>query len=714
MPRREPPPQATWILEHLATGTRNDALAGDLLEEFRAGRSDAWYWRQTLSACAVSWTRSLALRGPMLVFALLWCALAPAWHVIVERVESAPVFASVWQVLGPFWLPFALVGWSALRAAFLWAGILAYLLTLTILGRALRRREVNRAFLIALVIFPPVAGLTLILSNLYWYSLPGLAEAKLAATSMGQIADFSVLADLIRVPYLVALVAALWSLSPDVNVHAHSTLELAGDAGNAHGAALALDARNDQTSVGRFLAFMVAAGLMNALIAGFLLCRLPEEHSPTLGSLLWRAAFYVLVGGAAGMMGAYLYWQSPASPFRERSPLPFSRFALSCASGWVWVPALAIFSEALSAAAALVAMIGAFLLAAGLRRATAPVLTAGPAPATLHSDPALFEEALYRAPVDLIGYTIALCLYAAMIALASRWNMSAAALLALSAALFGWKRTIPRKPADDSAAEIRRALIRTGFVAIPAILVTAWALLDGVAHRNHAQEEPVSTAFSLSPPKGSREKEYERRSAKGVGGFDSIILWPYREKKEIVPPLLHPPSLLAPGTRQPVILQFTGAYWYLQPPDTLPTPAAHQAQGSPLRVNVASTDGLPLMMDAHQSLRSAVPISRCREIDVELESLDNSDGAMSVALLLGYGIHTSHQSLYLSQQPIVSSLPEHARYKAAPVAETLRFAVPATASLRQFDEITVLVLPDAEHTFVAPKVAIRQFELIPR
>src|SRR4029077_19914803 len=68
MHRREPPPQATWMLEHLTSGTRNEALAGDLLEELRAGRTNAWYWRQALSACAVSWSKSLAVRGPMLSF----------------------------------------------------------------------------------------------------------------------------------------------------------------------------------------------------------------------------------------------------------------------------------------------------------------------------------------------------------------------------------------------------------------------------------------------------------------------------------------------------------------------------------------------------------------------------------------------------------------------------------------------------------------------
>jgi hypothetical protein len=40
----QPPIVATWVLAHF--GNRNEALAGDLVEEYRRGRSVAWYWRQ--------------------------------------------------------------------------------------------------------------------------------------------------------------------------------------------------------------------------------------------------------------------------------------------------------------------------------------------------------------------------------------------------------------------------------------------------------------------------------------------------------------------------------------------------------------------------------------------------------------------------------------------------------------------------------------------
>jgi len=45
-----PPTMATWVLEHLVLGDRNEALEGDLLEEFQRRRSATWYWRQVLGA----------------------------------------------------------------------------------------------------------------------------------------------------------------------------------------------------------------------------------------------------------------------------------------------------------------------------------------------------------------------------------------------------------------------------------------------------------------------------------------------------------------------------------------------------------------------------------------------------------------------------------------------------------------------------------------
>lgn len=47
---RRPPPAAEFLLLHLARSCYREGLAGDLAEEFAAGRSAFWYWRQVCGA----------------------------------------------------------------------------------------------------------------------------------------------------------------------------------------------------------------------------------------------------------------------------------------------------------------------------------------------------------------------------------------------------------------------------------------------------------------------------------------------------------------------------------------------------------------------------------------------------------------------------------------------------------------------------------------
>jgi signal peptidase I len=100
-----PPALATWLLQHCGVGYRGECLAGDLIEEYHAGRSRAWYWRQVLLAIIAGvgqWMRVEADRGGdampagpvcahrpwarrwreyrgLLLFLLLMCSFRSAW-----------------------------------------------------------------------------------------------------------------------------------------------------------------------------------------------------------------------------------------------------------------------------------------------------------------------------------------------------------------------------------------------------------------------------------------------------------------------------------------------------------------------------------------------------------------------------------------------------------------------------------------------------------
>ena len=133
-----------------------------------------------------------------------------------------------------------------------------------------------------------------------------------------------------------------------------------------------------------------------------------------------------------------------------------------------------------------------------------------------------------------------------------------------------------------------------------------------------------------------------------------------------------------------------------------------------MSVDIESNNGLPLVMKAHQALSIPIRTSRCREIQVEIENRDNTAGAIWLAVLLTDTTSAQNQTLYLGEQPIISTEPGHFSVKRSPAFETLRFSVPTNGNVKKFNEVTVQILPDIEHALVAPKIAILQFQVLPR
>jgi hypothetical protein len=100
---RHPPVFATWLIEHFTDPYRRDALVGDLIEEYRGGRSGGWYWGQCAVAVLASGRRSLSRRLPTLSGLLVW------WSVLgllaFTRRESVLLLAaldpSLWLLIQP-------------------------------------------------------------------------------------------------------------------------------------------------------------------------------------------------------------------------------------------------------------------------------------------------------------------------------------------------------------------------------------------------------------------------------------------------------------------------------------------------------------------------------------------------------------------------------------------------------------------------------------
>ena len=96
----QPPTAATWLLNKF--GCTNDALKGDLVEEYGQGRSIAWYWRQVLVAIAVGFSTEVSAHKLLALRAIItgWTAI-----YLLERA----VGITFWKWYGRLLLAHALM-----------------------------------------------------------------------------------------------------------------------------------------------------------------------------------------------------------------------------------------------------------------------------------------------------------------------------------------------------------------------------------------------------------------------------------------------------------------------------------------------------------------------------------------------------------------------------------------------------------------------------
>lgn len=94
------PSGAAWLLNKFGHG--NDALAGDLIEEYSRGRSAAWYWRQALIAIAVDFGKNVRAHKLLAVR-----AIAVGWiaSYVLLHFASDPLYRLYGKLLRDHGLP---------------------------------------------------------------------------------------------------------------------------------------------------------------------------------------------------------------------------------------------------------------------------------------------------------------------------------------------------------------------------------------------------------------------------------------------------------------------------------------------------------------------------------------------------------------------------------------------------------------------------------
>jgi hypothetical protein len=211
---KNPPRIATWMMEHLTPSGSDDAIAGDLLEHFRAGRSTGWYWRQVITAIAAELIRRVWLHRAALLFAAMWSFLAPAWVLLNARLHWDRSVAMMripwpWSMILPIFLG------SAVGLLFVWLGVLVYVvLCRTALGR-LHFGRPGIAILSSIVAFA-ATQICAILITLYASShTPGYAIDERTLTLIGEVRDFRLWTMLLRLRYFPATACAMWFLDSE-------------------------------------------------------------------------------------------------------------------------------------------------------------------------------------------------------------------------------------------------------------------------------------------------------------------------------------------------------------------------------------------------------------------------------------------------------------------------------------------------------------------
>jgi hypothetical protein len=126
---RAPPRLATALLHRLGPA-EDDALAGDLLEEFATGRSRAWYWREALAAIALGAVRH-AVAAPLRTIsgvATGWLTLLLFFLVLGDATtEAVSGWLFQWERLHAYatqlWWPFEIVAVVVSYLGFALAGV---------------------------------------------------------------------------------------------------------------------------------------------------------------------------------------------------------------------------------------------------------------------------------------------------------------------------------------------------------------------------------------------------------------------------------------------------------------------------------------------------------------------------------------------------------------------------------------------------------------
>ncbi len=444
---------------------------------------------------------------------------------------------------------------------------------------------------------------------------------------------------------------------------------------------------------------LAIAGLVFAVVAANLLCLSPRWYSNRFIAFVYEPARFVALTAASGAVAVQIFWELlNGLPSAGRM-----RIVRNLSGAWVFLPCFVLLYEQNSPWMLLVIALVAVGMAFGLRRLVPA--GASPMPPLEHSSSAL-PSLDGLPPADsplLLAFWIAIFVQATMLAAAGGSLLTAAYALSVAVFLLAWRWSA----FDERVVELwvgRHPPLRQTVVAVA---LTAFTLVPFAIGGNIGFLGMHRPPLRVKSPPKPAEASY---------GFYGIILYPPPKKKEIVAPMPRNALLRAGSMTKPLNIPFDGQYWYFKAPNRRPGDKAHIAHGRPIDANINphSTDAYPLQMEAHQTLSEPIDLACCSEIDISLTNADTHPGGIGLLALVRNSAAAGKPMQLLGQQAIPSSQLDHIPADRAPVKEVLRFRIPPSRTLRQFDEISILFTLAPQRARIGAKVSIDSFELIPK
>jgi len=467
------------------------------------------------------------------------------------------------------------------------------------------------------------------------------------------------------------------------------------------------DAGNSDSGYAWLLLF---AGLFPSAVGVYLACSLLPIHDLSWLNLLIRSAAYVSLAALVSLAIFWISWTFLSTkPSFDPVILSYGTCGIS-----MFLPATGLLFSKHSWWAFII-LVGMSTSAAFCLRALFPIEE----PQTQVYSATIFKGIAPDQTTLRSTLVLALLLECSVVFLLLGHIFFTCALLTISFFLLGWRLNVHLETIRRVATDI--GLLRQRILGqyLGAVLVTAVSLIPFL------NGGPWIKGFSLLLGSGTVMQEtsvHKSRPAATDGDdrFVGIILLPPPTKKtEIIPPRSHAVSV-NPWTKfQPLVIPFDGLYWYFKAPNHDPGLRPHVVRGKATEANIHSTDRRPIMMEAHQSLGTPIDRSCCREIRVAITNADTSPGRISLGVSLVNSTLPNSSPIKgkaetLGVKVIQSSEPQHFSIKRPPVDEVLTFPIPPDGKFPQFDQIKVLFLPAPERSLGAAKVAIRNFQLVPR